>query len=139
MDGALGISALKPGDGAEISRYFGREEVAAFAMLIGDYNPIHLDEAFAANTQFGRCIVHGPLYSSLIGTILGTQCPGPGTILVSQDYRFRKPVYVGDTITAGVRVMEIDRIKGAIWVDAECRNQAGIIVLSGHALTRIAR
>ena len=90
---------ISVGDAGELTRHFGREEVAAFARLIGDDNPIHLDEGYAATTPFGRCIVHGPLYSSLIGTVLGTICPGPGTILARHEHRFLRPVFVGDDVT----------------------------------------
>lgn len=113
--------------------------MAAFAALIGDNNPIHLDEDYARTTTFGRCIVHGPLYSGLIGTVLGTICPGPGTLLVRQEYRFIRPVYVGDTLTAAVTVSEIIEAKRAIILDVTCRGQHDEVFLTGWADTRIAR
>jgi acyl dehydratase len=130
---------IKLEDAGELTRRFGEEEVAAFATLIGDDNPIHLDEAYARTTTFGRCIVHGPLYSGLIGAVLGTICPGPGTLLVRQEYRFLRPVYVGDTVTAAVEVSEIDEAKRAIRLDITCCNQDGAVVLAGWADTRVAR
>jgi acyl dehydratase len=113
--------------------------VAAFASLIGDENPIHLDEGFAATTRFGRCIVHGPLYSSLIGTVLGTMCPGPGTILVGDERHFHRPVFVGDTVVATVEVSSVDPAKREILLDITCRNQDDVVVLTGRARTRLAR
>lgn len=113
--------------------------MSGFAALVGDYNPIHFDENYAATTLFGRCIVHGTLYTGLIGTVLGTVCPGPGTILVGQEHKFLRPLYVGDSVTATVTVTAIDRNKGTICLDITCRDGAGRTVLSGSAVTRVAR
>jgi acyl dehydratase/acetyltransferase-like isoleucine patch superfamily enzyme len=133
------IASFRIGEGAEVSRTFDARAVAEFATLVGDNNPIHLDEQYAEATRFGRCIVHGPLYSSLIGTVLGTACPGPGTILVSDERRFQRPVFVGDCVTARVEVTDIDPDRRDITLDVTCRNQHGEVVLSGVARTRLAR
>lgn len=133
------IEQFRIGESAEITKYFGTAEVAAFAALIGDENPIHLDPEFARATRFGACIVHGTFYTGLIGTVLATACPGPGTILVAQEHRFLRPVFVGDTVTASVTITEIDPVKGSIHLSCECRNQDGEKVLSGWAITSIAR
>jgi len=79
--------------------------VTQFAELGGDDNPVHVDAEFAATTQFKRPIVHGMLYGSMFGTIFGAQIPG--SIYMSQSFKFRKPVYVGDTVTARVEVMAV--------------------------------
>ena len=132
------LKEIAVGDSGHLTRHFGAREVEAFGDLIGDRNPIHFDEAFARTTTFGRCIVHGPLYSGLIGTVLGTVCPGPGTLLIRQDYRFLRPVFVGEDITASVEVSGIDE-KGGVHLDVRCVNPEGVTVLSGSVLTRIAR
>ena len=133
------VEEFRVGETAELTRSFGPEKVEAFADLIGDNNPIHFNEVYAATTLYGRCIVHGTLYSGLIGTVLGTMCPGPGTILVAQEHRFHRPVYVGDSVKAKVLIKDIDKLKGVIRLEVECLNQDGITVLSGSAVTRIAR
>jgi len=133
------LGDFRVGETGELTRRFGPEQMAVFAELIGDNNPIHFDEEYAATTRFGRCIVHGTLYSGLIGTVLGTVCPGPGTILIAQEHRFHHPVYVGDDVSANVEITEVDEKNGSIRLGLSCRNQEGITVLSGWALTRIAR
>lgn len=132
------LKDVSVGESGELTRHFGRREVEAFGELIGDLNPIHFDETYARTTTFGKCIVHGPLYSGLIGTVLGTVCPGPGTLLLRSDYRFLRPVFVGEDVTASVAVSEIDE-KGAVHLNVKCVNQDGVTVLSGTAITRIAR
>jgi 3-hydroxybutyryl-CoA dehydratase len=89
----------------ELVRAFDIDDVRAFAALAGDDNPLHLDAEFAASSRFGRRIVHGMLYGSLISTIFGAQIPG--SVYVSQSFRFRRPVFVGDTVVARVEVTRV--------------------------------
>ena len=77
----------------------------SYAALAGDDNPVHLDAGFAAGTRFGGRIVHGMLYGSLFGTLFGAQIPG--SIYVSQRMAFRRPVYVGETVTARIDVTRV--------------------------------
>ena len=88
------------GQKAEASKCFTMEEVRQFAGLSGDNNPLHVDEEYAEKGRFGKCVVHGILVSGLISKVLGTQLPGKGSIYLEQNLSFRKPVYVGDTVTA---------------------------------------
>ncbi len=112
-------------------------------------NPIHLDAEAAAKTQFKRPIVHGLLYSSLIATILGTKLPGPGSVYLSQQLKFRAPVclrcasffvlslrevFVGDEVTAHVTVKSIRRDKGIIVLETKCVNQREQLVVEGEAV-----
>ena len=71
---------IKVGDVAVVKRAFSASEVVELARLSGDENPIHVDEAYAKRSRFGKCIVHGLLTSSLISAVLGARLPGPGTI-----------------------------------------------------------
>jgi 3-hydroxybutyryl-CoA dehydratase len=82
-------------------------DVADFARLCGDDNPIHLDADYAASTRFGGRIVHGLLTASLFSTLLGTRLPGPGSIYLSQTLDFRAPVRLGDPIDVSVEVVEL--------------------------------
>jgi 3-hydroxybutyryl-CoA dehydratase len=103
QDPAVGTLAV--GAVGELARHFDIEDVRAFAALAGDDNPLHLDADFAAAGRFGRRVVHGMLYGSLISTIFGAQIPG--SVYVSQSFRFRRPVYVGDTVVARVEVTRV--------------------------------
>ena len=129
-----GAFPYRIGDRAELTRCLAADDVAAFAALTGDDNPLHLDADFARGTPFGRPIVHGLLTLSLIGTLLGTRLPGPGAVYVEQQVRFRRPVYVGDRVTAAVEVTAVDPERRRLTLRTECRNPDGEIVLEGTAV-----
>jgi 3-hydroxybutyryl-CoA dehydratase len=121
------------GEEASLTRTIGEADVAAYARISGDENPIHLDETYAQGTRFGGRIVHGMLIAGLISAVLGNKLPGPGAIYLSQILRFTAPVRVGETVTVRVRVTEWDEIKGRITLLTEVVNQNGAIVITGEA------
>ncbi|MEL6257584.1 MAG: MaoC family dehydratase [Pseudomonadota bacterium] len=82
------------------------EAIEAFAEVSGDRNPLHMDDAYAATTPFGRRIAHGALTASYISGILGNDLPGPGAIFTDLSMRFRRPVFIGDTVTVRAEVTE---------------------------------
>jgi len=125
---------IQVGDRAQLTRTFTQEDVEVFARISGDCNPLHLDHAFATKTRFGRCIVHGALVSSLISAVLGMQLPGPGSIYLSQELKFLKPVYPGDTVTAQVEVIAMRNDKPIITLKTTCVNQMGERVIEGMAV-----
>ena len=130
---------LKVGDTAELAKTLTDAQVRDFAEMTGDLNPIHLDDDYAATTQFGRRIVHGVLVSGLISAVLGTKLPGPGAIYLSQTLQFRKPVFLGDTVTALVEVLKIREDKPIVTVRTICRNQDGIVIIEGEAVLIVPR
>ncbi|MEJ2588361.1 MAG: MaoC family dehydratase [Deltaproteobacteria bacterium] len=95
-------------------------DVALFAGVSGDTNPLHINEAFASQTRFKTRIVHGMLTTSLWSTLVGTRLPGPGSAYMSQEMKFIKPVHVGETVTARMTVAEIDPEKQRVYLDGEC-------------------
>jgi len=125
---------IKIGDQASTAKTFSEEDVRIFAEISGDKNPIHLDEEFAASTRFGKRLVHGFLTSSMISALLGMQLPGHGSIYIKQTLNFRAPVYIGDTITATVRVTQIRDSKPIITLQTVCINQEGMVVIDGEAV-----
>lgn len=92
------------GDRATVEHVFSQADVAAFAHLSGDDNPVHLDAAAAVEMGFSGTIVHGMLAAGLISRLLGTRLPGPGTIYLGQELRFRRPILPGEPVTATVEV-----------------------------------
>jgi len=114
------------------------EDVEAFARVTGDVNPVHLDEAYAAKSRFGRRIAHGMLAVSYISALLGTEFPGPGTIYLSQSVSFRKPVFLGDTLTVTATVTAYRADKAILTLATECRNQDGDKVLEGQAVCLVS-
>ncbi len=90
---------------AQITKTFADEHVFQFANLVGDFNPVHFDQNYidtVMKDKFQHKLVHGMLVGSLISTIAGTILPGKGSIYLSQQFQFKKPVYIGNTVTAYV-------------------------------------
>lgn len=128
------IEELAVGMTAELSKTYEEWDILTFAAVTGDINPAHVDEAYARESIFHGKVAHGILTASLISAVLGTQLPGPGTIYLSQDLRFRRPVRIGDTITARVEIVELNREKNLVRLQTTCTNQRGEAVLEGSAL-----
>jgi acyl dehydratase len=99
-----------------------------------DFNPVHLDPDFAAQSMFGQRIVHGMLVSSLFSGLLGKHLPGEGTIYLGQDIKFKKPVYLDQNITATVEVIEVRDDKPIITLATTCVNDEGETVVTGQAV-----
>ena len=126
---------LNEGSKATLKKTFASEDVHSFAVLSGDLNPIHSE---GSDNVFGQPVVHGMHLSALIGAILGTKTPGPGTILLKQSIEYVSPAFVGDEITAEVEVLTINR-KGAATMRTTCVNQDGQTVLDGVAHVLVPR
>ncbi|TAE76143.1 MAG: MaoC family dehydratase [Bacteroidetes bacterium] len=86
---------------------FSQQEVKQFATLTGDTNPLHLDEEFAAQTQFKKPIIHGMLSASVISKILGTEFPGGGSVYLQQSIEFLRPMYVDKQYELRLVIKEI--------------------------------
>jgi len=129
------IHELKVGDSAQISKKITETDIADFARVTGDFNPVHLDQAYAEKTIFKGRIAHGLLSVGIISTILGNILPGHGTIYLSQEVKFLAPVKIGDTITARVEVLELIPEKNRVKFKTTCINQEGKIVVDGTAWT----
>ncbi|OMH32648.1 MaoC family dehydratase [Motiliproteus sp. MSK22-1] len=102
------LEDLEVGMSASYAKTVSESDVYTFAGITGDNNPVHINEEFAATTQFKKRIVHGMFSAGLISTVLGTRLPGPGAIYIDQTLKFKAPVYIGDTVTATATVEEID-------------------------------
>jgi phosphate acetyltransferase len=128
------------GDTASLSHTVAQRDIDLFAAATGDFNPAHVDPAYAATDLFHHIIIHGMWGAGLISAVLGTRLPGPGTIYLGQNLRFRHPVGIGDTITATVTVTEKRPGKtlgaGDVTLDCVCRNQDGQAVITGTAEIR---
>jgi acyl dehydratase len=133
------IDSLAVGDSAQITRRVTDGDIAAFVDAVGDYNPVHADRAYAASTVFKEPIAPGIWTAGLISAVIGTRLPGPGAIYLSQDLRFLKPVKAGDSISARVEVIEINREKNRIRLRTMCTNQRAEDVLTGEAVVMPSR
>jgi 3-hydroxybutyryl-CoA dehydratase len=126
--------AFAPGQRAAVTRTITQADIEAYAALVGDRNPLHTDEAFAARSRFGGRIAHGLLTAGLISTVLGMHLPGPGGIYLSQTLRFRRPVRPGDAVTATAEVAAYDPAGRRLTLRTACTNQRGETVLDGEAV-----
>jgi 3-hydroxybutyryl-CoA dehydratase len=127
------IHELKIGDSAQISKTITESDIELFAKATGDFNPVHLDQAYAEKTMFKGRIAHGALSIGLLSTVLGNILPGHGTIYLSQEAKFLAPVKIGDTITAKVELMDLILEKNRAKFRTSCLNQDGKIVADGIA------
>ena len=124
---------LTPGQRAERSLTLTANHVKTFAELSGDYNPLHFDEAFVAKTKFGRLVVQGGLTTGLLHALVAMDMPGPGTVFLSQNWKFTAPVYIDDTITAAAEVVSVHPSKPVTQLAIKVTRQTGEVVLEGEA------
>jgi acyl dehydratase len=133
------IDSIAVGDSAQITRRVTDGDIAAFVDAVGDYNPVHADRAYAAATVFKEPIAPGIWTAGLISAVIGTRLPGPGAIYLSQDLKFLKPVKAGDSISARVEVVDVNREKNRIRLRTVCTNQRAEDVLTGEAVVMPSR
>ena len=125
------VEDFEVGQHASFTKTFTEEDVQRFIEITGDVNPLHIDEAFAAGTPFGRRVLHGMLTASIFSTMIGMLLPGTGAIYRSQTIRFLLPVHIDETVTAHFVVRSIDRAKHRLEIDAWIENEAGEHVIEG--------
>jgi 3-hydroxybutyryl-CoA dehydratase len=128
------VEGIQVGHAATFSKQVTERDIEAFAEVTGDRNPVHLDNAYAARTRFGGRIAHGMLSAGFISAALGTRlAPNAVVVYVSQSMRFRRPVLIGDTITARIEVTAVDAEKRLVTARTDCVNQGGDVVTTGEA------
>lgn len=127
------IEDLAVGMTASLAKTVTEADIILFAGISTDINSVHLDEEFAKTTPFGGRIAHGMLSASFISAALGARLPGPGTIYLAQNLRFKAPVRAGDTVTAVVTVTEIIPERKRVKLDTVC-TVGGKPVIEGDAL-----
>lgn len=123
----------EPGQKARRSLTLTEEHVKSFASLTGDYNPLHFDAEFARQTRFGGLVVQGGLTTGLLHALVAMDLPGPGSVFLSQQWRFTAPVYIGDTITAEAEVLSVHATKPVTQLRVLVTRQTGETVLEGEA------
>ncbi len=122
---------LKLGDHASLSKTITQADVAEFARITLDTNPLHLDEEYARKTRFGGRIVHGMLGASLISAVIGTKLGGP--IYLGQTLKFLKPIRIGDTLTATAEVIAVREDKNIVTLKTNVTNEQGAEIIVGEA------
>ena len=133
------IDDFEVGQHVMLSKTFTEDDVRRFIEITGDTNPLHVDEAFAARTQFGGRVVQGMLTASIFSTMVGMLLPGAGAIYRSQSLEFLRPVRIGETVTAHFVVRSIDRDKHRLTIDSWIENEAGERVVEGTCQAGLLR
>lgn len=127
------------GGTASLTKVISDNEIQAYADLVGDHNPVHLVDEYAANTRFKGRIAHGGLAVGLISAVLGNRLPGPGTIYLSQKVQFLAPIRPGDRLTATVEIVDIRLEKPIFTLRTFCINQTNELIVDGEAVVMLDR
>lgn len=128
------IHEMKIGDTASMAKTVTEYDIYQFAGVTGDFNPIHINEEYAAGTFFKGRIAHGMLSAGFISAVVGTKLPGTGCIYMGQTLNFKAPVRIGDTITTTAEVVELIVDENRVRLKTTCTNQDGVLVVDGEAL-----
>lgn len=128
------VFQLYPGQYAERTQLVDENSSSVYAHIVGDLNPLHFDNAFAAENRLEKKIAPGILLAGFISGIIGTELPGAGTLYESQTLSFLHPVFYGDIITTCVKVCSVDMLRNRARLKTKCTNQNGICVLKGESV-----
>jgi len=124
---------IKIGHTARTSKQITQIDLTLYAAITGDFNPVHFDPVYSAQTRFKGPIAHGMIAAGLVSGLIGMKLPGPGTIYLKQILDFLVPVKINDVITACVEVVTLLE-KNRVRLKTTCINQDGVMVLEGEAL-----
>ncbi|MFQ5675325.1 MAG: MaoC family dehydratase [bacterium] len=130
------IEKLKVGDKAQLKKVFTEEDLEKFSQICTDRNPLHFDDDYAQSTLFGKRILPGMLTASLFSGLVGNHIPGTGGIYLGQTLNFRKPVYIGEEVTATAEIVAIREDKPIITMRMLCTNSGGEICVEGEAVVK---
>jgi 3-hydroxybutyryl-CoA dehydratase len=128
------FSSFAVGDAVTFSKTIGEADILLFAGVSGDTYPLHVDAEYAQSSRFGQRVAHGMLSASLLSTVAGLMLGTPGGIFVEQTLRFRRPVFIGDTLTARSELTAIDPVKRRLHCATTIVNQRGETVIDGTAI-----
>lgn len=126
---------LKIGDSFTLQKEITDYDVRTFAEISGDKNPLHLDDEYAKTTMFKQRIAHGMLSAGVISAAIGMHLPGIGTTYLSQSLQFKKPVFIGDTISVVIEVANIVEKKkfNIATLKTTVKDSKGDVVVEGEA------
>jgi acyl dehydratase len=125
---------MQVGDVARRTREVTSRDIELFTEMTGDRNPLHYDEELAHRSRFRGIIVQGGVTSGLVNAVLAEDLPGPGSVFLHTEWRYKAPVRPGDVITAEARVLELREDKPISTLATTITNQDGIVVLEGTAV-----
>tara|TARA_R100000935_G_scaffold31136_1_gene51669 strand:- start:1696 stop:2097 length:402 start_codon:yes stop_codon:yes gene_type:complete len=121
------IEEIKEGMTVSLSQTITDADIKSFAAISGDRNPVHVDEEYANASRYKKRIAHGFLTASFFSALFGTKLPGEGCVYVAQSLRFKRPVYIDDTVTATVEVTKIDLKSKRVFFNTVCKVKNKIV------------
>jgi 3-hydroxybutyryl-CoA dehydratase len=124
------------GDGATFSKTITDADILLFTAVSGDMYGLHVDDEYAKTTRFGQRVAHGMLSASLLSAVHALLLQRPGGLYVSQTVRFVRPVFIGDTLTARVEVVELLPKKRRMRCLTTIVNQRGKTVIDGESIVQ---
>jgi len=124
---------IKIGDSKKFTEKIDKSRLETFARLSGDYNPLHMDNDYAANTKFKKQICHGMLLASFFSKLIGMYLPGKNALYFSQTLNFQAPCYLNDTILIQGEVIDKSDSTKIITLKTLIYNQTGICLVDGMA------
>ena len=134
MKNSYQIEEITPGMTATMSHLVTESDVAGFANLSGDHNPVHLDDEYASKSRFGKRIAHGLFGASFFSGLFGTRLPGPGCVYASQNLKFRRPVFIGDVLVATITVLSVDVQKKRVNFSTICTVDGKEVIIGGAVI-----
>jgi len=129
----MDYNEIKIGDVFEKEFIVTDDKVRTFAKISGDDNPLHVNDDFASKTRFGKRIAHGILITSFISKVIGRDFPGDGTIYVSQEVKFKRPVFINDKVTVRIKILEKNDAKKRMILSTDVYNEDEKKVIAGTA------
>lgn len=126
------LEEIKVGMSASYSQTITDHDIKSFAGLSGDHNPIHVSDDYIATSRFKKRVSHGLISVSFFSGIFGSRLPGPGCLYVSQSVEFKRPIYIDDTVTAVVEVLEVCYVSRHVKFKTTCE-VGGRVVIDGIA------
>jgi 3-hydroxybutyryl-CoA dehydratase len=123
------------GDTADATETITTDDIEAYATLVGDTNPIHVDDDYAQDTMFDGRVAHGMLSAGVVSAALADL--DGDIVYLSQDLQFEAPVRPGDTVTATVEIVESlgnDQLRVVTTVTTNPDSDDPPTVLSGDAI-----
>lgn len=122
------ISDIEVGDSIETEKLMTHDMVIEFANISNDFNPVHLDSEYASHSRYKKQIIHGLMAASLFSGLFGTQLPGEGCVYKSQNIRFKRPIYIGDTVTAKIEVTSVQPDKKLVTFTTKCLVKGRVMI-----------
>ncbi len=128
------FSSFAVGEAVTFSKTITEADILLFAAVSGDTYPLHVDAEYAKASRFGQRVAHGMLSASLLSTVVAMMLGTPGGVYVEQTLAFRRPVFIGDTLTARAELVAIDGENYRLHCATTIVNQHGKTVIDGNAV-----